>query len=124
MRAEQVEARLRQDTRSEIKAVLPVQIDTSTGVLTDIAAVGEAIKAVGHDALLMVDTVASLACMPFQMDVDVAMAARRMTTAGLGFVAAGERTPRGAPEAEPANTLLGLEHERRVALSGSAGTPA
>ncbi len=98
VRAEQVEARLRQDTRSEIKAVLAVQIDTSTGVLTDIAAVGEAIKAVGHDALLMVDTVASLACMPFQMDawgVDVAMAGSQkglMTPPGLGFVAAGERT--------------------------------
>jgi alanine-glyoxylate transaminase/serine-glyoxylate transaminase/serine-pyruvate transaminase len=97
VRPEQVEARLRQDTGSTIKAILAVQIDTSTGVLTDIAAIGEAIKAVGHDALFMVDTVASLACMPFQMDawgVDVAMAGSQkglMTPPGLGFVAAGER---------------------------------
>src|SRR6201999_2910566 len=42
VRAEQVEARLRQDTGGSIKAVLAVQIDTSTGVLTDIAAVGAA----------------------------------------------------------------------------------
>jgi alanine-glyoxylate transaminase / serine-glyoxylate transaminase / serine-pyruvate transaminase len=97
LQPEQVEARLRQDTGSTIKAVLAVQIDTSTGVLTDIKAVGEAIKRVGHHALFMVDTVASLACMPFAMDawgVDVAMAGSQkglMTPPGLGFVAAGER---------------------------------
>ncbi|MBV8512676.1 MAG: aminotransferase class V-fold PLP-dependent enzyme [Xanthobacteraceae bacterium] len=97
VRPEQVEARLRQDTGATIKAILAVQIDTSTGVLTDIKAIGEAIKTVGHDALFMVDTVASLACVPFAMDawgVDVAMAGSQkglMTPPGLGFVAAGER---------------------------------
>jgi alanine-glyoxylate transaminase / serine-glyoxylate transaminase / serine-pyruvate transaminase len=97
VRPEQVEARLRQDTGSTIKAILAVQIDTSTGVLTDIQAIGEAIKRVGHHALFMVDTVASLACVPFAMDawgVDVAMAGSQkglMTPPGLGFVAAGER---------------------------------
>jgi alanine-glyoxylate transaminase / serine-glyoxylate transaminase / serine-pyruvate transaminase len=97
VRPEQVEARLRQDAGATIKAILAVQIDTSTGVLTDIKAVGEAIKRVGHDALFMVDTVASLACVPFAMDawgVDVAMAGSQkglMTPPGLGFVAAGER---------------------------------
>jgi alanine-glyoxylate transaminase/serine-glyoxylate transaminase/serine-pyruvate transaminase len=94
---EQVEARLRQDTGHSIKAVLAVHVDTSTGVLTDIAAIGEVIKAVGHDALLMVDAVASLGCVPFQMDawgVDVAMSGSQkglMTPPGLGFVAAGDR---------------------------------
>jgi alanine-glyoxylate transaminase/serine-glyoxylate transaminase/serine-pyruvate transaminase len=97
VQAEQVKARLRQDSGRSIKAILAVQIDTSTGVLTDIKAIGEAIKIVGHEALFMVDTVASLACMPFQMDawgVDVAMAGSQkglMTPPGLGFVAAGER---------------------------------
>ncbi|MBV9626992.1 MAG: aminotransferase class V-fold PLP-dependent enzyme [Xanthobacteraceae bacterium] len=97
VRPEQVEARLRLDAGATIKAILAVQIDTSTGVLTDIKAIGEAIKTVGHDALFMVDTVASLACVPFAMDawgVDVAMAGSQkglMTPPGLGFVAAGER---------------------------------
>src|ERR1700722_20196832 len=106
VRPQQVEARLRQDTGSTIKAILAVQIDTSTGVLTDIAAIGEAIKAVGHDALFMVDTVASLACMPFQMDawgVDVAMAGSQkglMTPPGLGFVAAGGRARAAHQKAE------------------------
>jgi alanine-glyoxylate transaminase / serine-glyoxylate transaminase / serine-pyruvate transaminase len=97
VRAEQVEARLRKDTDRSIKAILAAHIDTSTGVLTDIAAIGDVIKSVGHDALFMVDTVASLGCVPFKMDawgVDVAMAGSQkglMTPPGLGFVAAGDR---------------------------------
>jgi alanine-glyoxylate transaminase / serine-glyoxylate transaminase / serine-pyruvate transaminase len=96
VRPEQVEARLRQDTSRLIKAILAVQIDTSTGVLTDIRAIGDVIKAVGHEALFMVDAVASLGCVPFQMDawgVDVAMAGSQkglMTPPGLGFVAASD----------------------------------
>ena len=96
VRPEQVEARLRNDTGATIKAILAVQIDTSTGVHTDIAAIGNVIKAVGHDALFMVDAVASLGCVPFAMDawgVDVAMAGSQkglMTPPGLGFVAAGD----------------------------------
>jgi alanine-glyoxylate transaminase/serine-glyoxylate transaminase/serine-pyruvate transaminase len=97
VRAEQVEARLRADKGRTFKAVLAVQIDTSTGVVNDIAAIGEAIRAVGHDALFMVDTVASLGCVPFQMDawrVDLAMAGSQkglMSPPGLSFVAAGNR---------------------------------
>ena len=97
VRPEQVAARLRKDTGHSIKAVLAVHIDTSTGVLTNIRAVGDVIKTVGHDALFMVDAVASLGCVPFAMDVwgvDVAMAGSQkglMTPPGLGFVAAGDR---------------------------------
>jgi alanine-glyoxylate transaminase/serine-glyoxylate transaminase/serine-pyruvate transaminase len=106
VRAEQVEARLLKDSGRSIKAILAVQIDTSTGILTDIAAIGDVIKAVGHDALFMVDTVASLGCVPFQMDawgVDVAMAGSQkglMTPPGLGFVAAGERARKAHQKAE------------------------
>lgn len=93
----EVEARLRQDTSREIKAILVVQVDTASGVVNDIAAIGRAIKAAGHDALFMVDTVASLGCMPFEMDawgVDVAMSGSQkglMTPPGLAFVAANDR---------------------------------
>src|SRR5207302_4515013 len=96
-RPEEVEARLRQDKERKIKAVLVAQIDTATGVVNDIEAIGKAIRAAGHDALYMVDTVASLGCMPFEMDdwgVDVAMSGSQkglMTPPGLGFVAAGAR---------------------------------
>ena len=66
-------------------------------MVNDIEAIGKAVRAAGHDALLMVDAVASLGCMPFEMDawgVDVAMAGSQkglMTPPGLGFTAAGPR---------------------------------
>jgi alanine-glyoxylate transaminase / serine-glyoxylate transaminase / serine-pyruvate transaminase len=92
-----VEARLHEDKAGSIKAVLAVQIDTSSSVVNDIAAIGHAIRSARHDALFMVDAVASLGCVPFEMDawgVDVAMSGSQkglMTPPGLGFVAAGER---------------------------------
>lgn len=97
VRPEAVEARLRADSKGEIKAVLVAQIDTASGVINDIESISKAMRASGHEALLMVDTVASLGCVPFEMDkwgVDVAMAGSQkglMTPAGLGFVATGPR---------------------------------
>src|SRR5258705_9545956 len=95
VRPEAVEARLKADAKGEIKAILVAQIDTASGVVNDIKAIGEAVRAAKHDALLLVDTVASLGCMPFEMDawgVDLAMAGSQkglMTPPGLGFTAAG-----------------------------------
>ena len=97
VRPTEVEERLRQDKAHAIKAILVTQVDTASGVWNDIAAIGKAIKASGHPALFMVDTVASLGCMPFEMDawgVDVAMSGSQkglMTPPGLGFVAANDR---------------------------------
>lgn len=97
VRPHEVEERLRRDTEHKIKAVVVVQIDTASGVQNDIEAIGKAIKAAGHPALYMVDTVASLGCMPYEMDkwgVDVTMSGSQkglMTPPGLGFVAANER---------------------------------
>jgi alanine-glyoxylate transaminase/serine-glyoxylate transaminase/serine-pyruvate transaminase len=97
VRPAEVERRLRDDNGGTIKAVLAVQIETSSGVVNDIAAIGAAIRAAQHDALLMVDAVASLGCMPFAMDawgVDVAMSGSQkglMSPPGLSFVAAGAR---------------------------------
>jgi alanine-glyoxylate transaminase/serine-glyoxylate transaminase/serine-pyruvate transaminase len=97
VRPDEVEARLRKDKQGTIKAILAVQIDTSSGVLNDIPAIGQVIKAARHGALLMVDAVASLGCVPFEMDawgVDVAMSGSQkglMTPPGLSFVAANDR---------------------------------
>ena len=97
IRPDEVEARLRQDKEHTIKAMLAVQVDTASGAYNDIEAIGKAIKATGHPALFMVDTVASLGCMPFEMDewgIDVAMSGSQkglMTPPGLGFVAANDR---------------------------------
>ena len=92
-----VEARLRQDKEHRIKAILAVQVDTASGAFNDIEAIGKGIKSTGHPALFLVDTVASLGCMPFEMDawgIDVAMCGSQkglMTPPGLGFCAANAR---------------------------------
>jgi alanine-glyoxylate transaminase/serine-glyoxylate transaminase/serine-pyruvate transaminase len=97
IRPAEVEERLRQDKSHSIKAVLAVQVDTASGAFNDIEAIGKAIRDAGHPALYMVDTVASLGCMPFEMDawgIDVAMSGSQkglMTPPGLGFVAASDR---------------------------------
>ena len=101
VRPRDVEARLRHDARTagknRFKAVLVVQIDTASGVVNDLAAIGKAIHAAGHDALYMADAVASLGCMPFDMDawgIDVAVSGSQkglMSPPGIGLVAAGSR---------------------------------
>ena len=94
---EALEQRLRADSAGEIKAILVVQVDTASGIVNDIPALGAAIEASGHDALFMVDVIASLGSMPFEMDdwgVDVAVAGAQkglMMTPGLSFIAARER---------------------------------
>src|SRR5437660_8470163 len=97
IRVDEVAARLAADKDHSIKAILAVQVDTASGAYNDIEAIGRAVKASGHPALVMVDAVASLGCMPFEMDqwgIDVAMSGSQkglMTPPGLGFVAANDR---------------------------------
>lgn len=80
------------DKAHEIKAVLAVHVDTSSGIRCDIAAIRAALDEAGHPALLMADCIASLGCDEFEMDawgVDVMVAACQkglMTPTGLGFV--------------------------------------
>jgi alanine-glyoxylate transaminase/serine-glyoxylate transaminase/serine-pyruvate transaminase len=105
-----VEERLKRDNAHAIKAVVVVQVDTASGVVNDIPAIRKAIDAAKHPALLMVDTVASLGCMPFEMDawgVDVAMSGSQkglMAPPGLAFVAANKRA-RAAHETANMRTL-------------------
>ena len=83
---------LKADKGGRIKAVLATHVDTSTGILNDIASLRRAIDDAGHDALLMADCIASMGCDRFEMDawgVDVAVTASQkglMVPPGLGFV--------------------------------------
>jgi len=92
-----VEARLRADAGGAIKAVLVAHIDTASSVANDIAAVRAAIDAAGHEALYMVDVIASLACAPFEMDawgVDVVVSGAQkglMTPPGTAFNTVGPK---------------------------------
>ncbi|KPQ15559.1 MAG: alanine-glyoxylate transaminase / serine-glyoxylate transaminase / serine-pyruvate transaminase [Rhodobacteraceae bacterium HLUCCO18] len=89
--ADRFEEILRADTDGRIKAVLATHNETATGVLSDIAAVRAAMDAAGHDALLFVDGVSSIASMPFEFDtwgVDVAVTGSQkgfMLPAGLAI---------------------------------------
>jgi alanine-glyoxylate transaminase/serine-glyoxylate transaminase/serine-pyruvate transaminase len=86
-----VEAALREDRAHAIRAVAVVQNETSTGAVTDIAAIRAAMDAAGHPALLMVDAISALASMPMRMDdwgVDVVVAGSQkglMLPPGLAF---------------------------------------
>lgn len=96
--AAEVEERLRSDTGSgRYKAVLIVHNETSTGVMSDVGAIRQSMDAAGHDALLLVDAVSSLASVPFLFDewrVDVCLAASQkglMLPPGLGVLCVNRR---------------------------------
>ncbi len=86
-----VEARLLGDTDHIIKAVCMVHNETSTGVTSRVAEVRKAIDRSGHPALLMVDTISSLASIDYRHDewkVDVTVAGSQkglMLPPGLSF---------------------------------------
>ena len=88
---------LERDSGQKIKAVCVVHNETSTGVTSDIPAVRHAIDSAGHSALLMVDTISSLASIDYRHDewgVDVTVAGSQkglMLPPGLGFNAVSEK---------------------------------
>ena len=88
---EEIGQRLRADREKRIAAVMVVHNETSTGVTSRIEDVREAIDAAGHPALLLVDTVSSLASIDFRYDewrVDVMVSGSQkglMLPPGLGF---------------------------------------
>src|SRR5664279_432839 len=94
-----IEAKLREDKNNEIKAVCVLHNETSTGALTPIAEIRKAIDAAGHPALLMVDTISSLASADYRHDEwGVDHQQRRMTGGIDGFADfrdRGQRTGRG-----------------------------
>jgi alanine-glyoxylate transaminase/serine-glyoxylate transaminase/serine-pyruvate transaminase len=86
-----LEARLREDKGHEIKAILAVHNETSTGVAHPIQAMRKAIDAAQHPALLCADVISSLASFDFRMDewgVDVAVVGSQkglMIPTGMAF---------------------------------------
>ena len=88
---EAIEKRLRADADKRIKAVCVVHNETSTGVVSRIDDVRQAIDAAKHPALYMVDTISSLASLDYRHDewgVDVTVAGSQkglMLPPGLSF---------------------------------------
>ncbi|HEX4360390.1 MAG TPA: aminotransferase class V-fold PLP-dependent enzyme [Pseudonocardia sp.] len=87
----QVEARLTADPAHRIKAVCVVHNETSTGVTSRVPEVRAALDATGHPALLLVDTISSLASIDYrhgEWGVDVTVGGSQkglMLPPGLGF---------------------------------------
>jgi alanine-glyoxylate transaminase / serine-glyoxylate transaminase / serine-pyruvate transaminase len=88
---DEVARRLERDSKNEIKAVMVVHTETSTGITSRLPEVRAAIDRVGHPALLMVDTISSLASVDYRHDewgVDVSIGGSQkglMLPPGLGF---------------------------------------
>jgi alanine-glyoxylate transaminase/serine-glyoxylate transaminase/serine-pyruvate transaminase len=96
----EVEARLAADRQHAIKAVVVVHNETSTGATSRIADIRRAMTQAGHPALLIVDTVSSLASIDYRHDeweVDVTATGSQkglMLPPGLGFTAISEKALR------------------------------
>jgi alanine-glyoxylate transaminase/serine-glyoxylate transaminase/serine-pyruvate transaminase len=95
---DEVERRLKADSSTRpYRAVLVVHNETSTGVTCDVAGIRKAMDSAGHDALLIVDTVSSLASIEFLMDewrVDIVICGSQkglMLPPGLGILGVSRR---------------------------------
>jgi alanine-glyoxylate transaminase/serine-glyoxylate transaminase/serine-pyruvate transaminase len=105
--AAEVEARLVADKAHAIRAVMVVHNETSTGVTSRIPEVREAMNRTGHPALLMVDTISSLASVEYKHErwgVDVTVAGSQkglMLPPGLSFNAI-------SPKALAASKIAGM----------------
>ena len=102
----QVGERLAADREHRIKAVCVVHNETSTGVTSRIPDIRRAIDEAHHPALLMVDTISSLASIDYRHDewgVDVTVAGSQkglMLPPGLGFNAVSDKARAAAKTAK------------------------
>src|SRR3984957_16310663 len=92
-----IEEHLRKDKTHEIKAVCVLHNETATGCLSPIDPIRKAINAAGHPALLMVDTISSLASTDYRHDewgVDVTVGGAQkglMLPPGMSFNAVSDK---------------------------------
>jgi alanine-glyoxylate transaminase/serine-glyoxylate transaminase/serine-pyruvate transaminase len=93
----QIEARLAADLQHQIKVVMVVHNETSTGCVTHPFEVRKAMDRVKHPALLMVDTISGLGSLEYEHDawgIDVSVAGSQkglMLPPGLSFNAVSEK---------------------------------
>jgi alanine-glyoxylate transaminase/serine-glyoxylate transaminase/serine-pyruvate transaminase len=123
--AEALEARLRDDSRQQIAAVAVVHNETSTGVTTGIADLGEALRRTGHRALLLVDAISSVGSLEYRHDawgVDVTVAGCQkglMLPPGLAFNAISPRARAAAQRARLPKSYWRWEPVLEANRSGS-----
>ena len=97
-----VQEKLIEDKKHHIKAITIVHNETSTGVTSRVPEVRKAIDRAGHPALLMVDTISSLASIDYRHDewgVDVTIGCSQkglMLPPGLGLNAISDKALKAA----------------------------
>jgi alanine-glyoxylate transaminase/serine-glyoxylate transaminase/serine-pyruvate transaminase len=93
----EVEARLAADAQREVKAIVVVHNETSTGATSRISEIRRAMDRAKHPALLIVDAISSLASIDYRHDewgVDVTVSGSQkglMVPPGLGFNAISQK---------------------------------
>jgi alanine-glyoxylate transaminase/serine-glyoxylate transaminase/serine-pyruvate transaminase len=122
---EAVREKLAADTDHEIKAVMVVHNETSTGVASRISEIRAAIDAASHPALLLVDTISSLGSMDYHHDawgVDVTVCGSQkglMLPPGLSFNAISEKAQAAAWRVDRARSYWDWEPIIAANKSGS-----
>ena len=102
---ETLEQRLKDDSAHELKAVVVVHNETSTGVVSRVADLRRVINRTGHPALLIVDAISSLASIDLRHDdweIDVTVCGSQkglMVPPGLGFNAISDKALAAAAKA-------------------------
>lgn len=119
-----IEQALREDSAHAFKAVCVVHNETSTGATSRIDEVRKAIDAAGHPALLMVDTISSLASVDYRHDewgVDVTVAGSQkglMLPPGLSFNAVSEKALAASKTSRLPKSFWGWEEMIAAGRSG------
>jgi alanine-glyoxylate transaminase/serine-glyoxylate transaminase/serine-pyruvate transaminase len=123
-----LEERLRQDTSHDIKGVMVVHNETATGLAHPIGDIRAEMNAAAHPAMLLVDTISSLASFDFRFDewgVDLAVGSSQkgmMMITGLSFVGISERALAASKDARITRSFVDWRQMMTVEPQRFAGT--
>ncbi len=125
-----LEDRLRQDTAHKIKGVMVVHNETATGLAHPVGDIRAEMNAAGHPAMLLVDTISSLASFDFRFDewgVDLAVGGSQkglMMIAGLSFIGISERAMAASASAGITRSFVDWKQMMTVKPQRFPGTTA
>jgi alanine-glyoxylate transaminase/serine-glyoxylate transaminase/serine-pyruvate transaminase len=125
----QVRSVLAADKAREIKAVCVTHNETSTGMVLNPADFRAALDATGHPALLLVDTISSLACMDFRNDewrVDCAVGGSQkglMLPTGLSFNTISEKAWAASKQSTLPKSYFSWANMMKLPHKSFMGTP-
>ena len=125
-----LEARLAPDRQHEIKAVVVVHNETSTGATSQLPDLRAVMNRLRHPALLIVDTVSSLASIDYRHDeweVDVAVSGSQkglMVPPGLSFNAVSDKALKASLAKNPGATSTYWDWHEMIRANSSGYFPS